>query len=94
MDIVGISAYSSLVCSGIVGKVKINPKNILVLKDIDRTMTTDVISVEIDEDKHCVAKMLDNYQLKNTLFDGQALIDSSIFPDWGNGYVLLRHHFL
>ena len=93
VDIVGISAYSSLVCSGIVGKVKINPKNILVLKDIDRTMTTHVISVEIDEDKHCVAKMLDNYQLKNTLFDGQALIDSSIFPDWGNGYVLLRHHF-
>jgi hypothetical protein len=30
--------------------------------------------------------------LKNTLFDGQALIDSSIFPPWGDGYVLLRQH--
>lgn len=92
-DIVGISAYSSLVCSGIVGKVKINPKNILVLKDVDRYFNTDVISVETDKDKHCIAKLIKDYRLKNTLFDGQALIDSSIFPTWGNGYILLRHHF-
>lgn len=92
-DIVGISAYSSLVCSGIVGKVKINPKNILVLKDVDRYFDTNVISVEIDENKHCIAKAIKDYKLKNTLFDGQALIDSSIFPNWGNGYILLRHHF-
>ena len=92
-DIVGISAYSSLVCSGIVGKVKINPKNILVLKDVDRYFNTNVISVEIDENKHCIAKAIKDYKLKNTLFDGQALIDSSIFPNRGNGYILLRHHF-
>lgn len=92
-DIVGISAYSSLVCSGIVGKVKINPKNILVLKDLDRYFNTKVISIETNEKKHCIAKLIDNYKLKNTMFDGQALIDSSIFPDWGHGYVLLRHHF-
>mgnify|MGYP007007770840 FL=1 len=92
-DIVGISAYSSLVCSGIVGKVKINPKNILVLKDVDRYFNINVISVEIDENKHCIAKAIKDYKLKNTLFDGQALIDSSIFPNWGNGYILLRHHF-
>lgn len=92
-DIVGISAYSSLVCSGIVGKVKINPKNILVLKDIDRYFNTNVISVETDNNKHCITKLVKNYKLKNTMFDGQALIDSSIFPSWGHGYILLRHHF-
>ena len=91
--IVEISAYAPLVSSGIVGKVKINPKNILILKDIDRFFNTNVISVEIDKEKHCIAKHIDNYRLKNTLFDGQALIDSSIFPSWGNGYILLRHHF-
>lgn len=92
-DIVGISAYSSLVCSGIVGKIRINPKNILILKDVDRFMTRDIISVETDAEKHCIAKLIRNYKLKNTLFDGQALIDSSLFPSWGHGYVLLRHHF-
>ena len=91
--IVEIGAYSSLVASTIVGKVEIDPKNILVLKDVDIPFTTDVISVETDENKQCVAKSIENYTLKNTIFDGQALIDSSIFPDWGDGYILLRHHF-
>ena len=91
--IVEIGAYSSLVTSTIVGKVQIDPKNILILKDVDVSFNTDIISVETDENKHCVAKNICNYKLKNTLFDGQALIDSSIFPDWGDGYILLRHHF-
>lgn len=91
--IVELSAYAPLVASGIVGRIKINPKNILILKDIDRFFTTNIVSVETDNNKHCIAKRIDNYTLKNTLFDGQALIDSSIFPDWGNGYILLRHHF-
>ena len=91
--IVELGAYSSLVTSSIVGKVEINPKNILVLNDVDVFFNTDIISVEIDENKHCIAKEISDYKLKNTLFDGQALIDSSIFPDWGDGYILLRHHF-
>lgn len=91
--IVEISAYAPLSSSGIVDKIKINPKNILILKDIDRFFTTNIVSVETDENKHCIAKHISNYTLKNTLFDGQALIDSSIFPSWGNGYILLRHHF-
>ena len=91
--IVELSAYAPLVASGIIDRIKINPKNILILKDVDRFFTTNVISVETDENKHCVAKRIDGYRLKNTLFDGQALIDSSIFPTWGNGYILLRHHF-
>lgn len=91
--IVEISAYAPLVSSAVVGKIKINPKNILILKDVERTFNTNVVSIETDENNHCVAKDIKDYMLKNTLFDGQALIDSSIFPDWGNGYILLRHHF-
>ncbi len=91
--LVEISAYAPLVSSAIIGKIRINPENILILKDIDRTFNTNIVSVETDENKHCVAKYIENYTVKNTLFDGQALIDSSIFPDWGNGFILLRHHF-
>ena len=91
--IVEISAYAPLVSSAIVDKIKINPNNILILKDVDRFFKTKVVSIETDENKHCYAKHIDDYTLKNTLFDGQALIDSSIFPSWGNGYILLRHHF-
>lgn len=91
--VVEISAYAPLISSGIVGRVKINPKNILVLKDVDRFFNTNVISIETDENKRCFSKHLEDYKLKNILFDGQALIDSSRFPEWGNGYILLRHHF-
>ena len=90
--IVEIGAYSSLVASTIIGKVKINPKNILVLKDVDSFFTTNVISIETDESKHCHAISRENYKVKNALFDGQALIDHSLFPDWGDGYILLRQH--
>ena len=91
--IVEIGAYSSLITSTIEGRIKIEPENILILKDVESFFNTDVISIETDEEKHCHAVLRKDYQVKNVLFDGQALIDESIFPDWGNGYVLLRHHF-
>jgi len=31
--------------------------------------------------------------VKNTLWDGMALIDDSVMPDWCNGMALLRNHF-
>ena len=91
--IVEIAAYSSLITSSIVDRIKIKPENILILKDVDSFFETNVVSIETDEHKHCFARDIEGYKLKNTLFDGQALIDSSIFPSWGEGYILLRHHF-
>ena len=90
--IVEMGAYSSLIASSIVGAINIDPKNILILKDVDSYFKTNVISIETDKDKHCIAMPKNNYELKNTMFDGQGLIDESIFPSWGDGYVLLRHH--
>ena len=91
--IVEIGAYSSLVTSTIEDKIKIEPENILILKDVDSFFKTNVISIEVDAAKQCHAVHRDGYEVKNVLFDGQALIDESIFPDWANGYVLLRQHF-
>lgn len=90
--IVEIGAYSSLIASSIVSTINIDPKNILILKDVSSYFKTSVVSVETDKNKHCVAIPKQNYELKNEMFDGQGLIDESIFPQWGNGYVLLRHH--
>lgn len=90
--LVEMLAYSGLIASTIVDTIKINPNNILVMKDVDSFFKTNIISVETDEQKHCRAIAKDNYELKNTLFDGQAIVDEGIFPKWGNGYILLRHH--
>lgn len=91
--IVEIGAYSSLATSTIEGKIFIKPENILILKDVDSFFNSNIISIELDENKCCIAVPKENYRVKNTLFDGQALIDSSIFPEWADGYILLRHHF-
>lgn len=90
--IVEASAYVSLVASSVVDRICINPKNILILEDVDSFFRINVVSVETNQNKECFAKTIKDYQVKNTLFDGQALIDKSIFPSWGNGYILLRHH--
>ena len=90
--IVEVGAYSSLVASSIVGKVKIDPKDILILKDVESSFLGSAISIELDDKGHCQAVKKEDYKLGNVLFDGQALIDHSIFPTWGNGYILLRQH--
>ncbi len=90
--IVEMGAYSSLITSTIVGTVKINPRNIFVVDDVDSYFETTVVNITTDKHKRCVATTEDHYKLKNTMFDGQALIDLSIFPEWGNGYILLRQH--
>lgn len=91
--IVEICAYSSLVTSTIIDKIKILPQEILVLKEVEKPFNRSVVSIEMDNDKHCITNELDSYTLTNALFDGQALIDKSILPDWCNGYLLLRQHF-
>lgn len=91
--IVEIGAYSSLITSTIVDRIQIHPENILILKDVDSIFHKNVISIETDNLKHCHAVEKKEYPIKNTLFDGQALIDHRLFPEWADGYILLRHHF-
>ena len=90
--IVEMGAYSSLITSSIVGTQTIDPDQILVIKDVESTFRTTAISIETDENRQCTAVMKHGYEVKNTLFDGEALIDTSIFPKWADGYVLQRHH--
>lgn len=91
--IVEIGAYSSLITSSTVGTVDIAPEQILIVKDVDTFLKTNVIKVCTDENRQCYTEYVDDYDLVSTMFDGQALIDYSIFPDWADGFVLLRNHF-
>lgn len=92
-QIVEMGAYSSLITSTIEARIKIDPDEILVLKDVDVPFVTNVVSIEINEFHECIAVPRADYTVQNELFDGQALIDESIFPGWADGYILLRHHF-
>lgn len=90
--IVEMGAYSSLIASSVINTIKINPRNVLVLSDTDSFFETNVVSVELNDEGHCVVVPKENYKLKNTINDGMALLDKSLFPSWGLGYILLRNH--
>jgi len=99
--IVEMSAYAPLTTSTIVGKMFINVDDVLILEDQDsffKTMAKVVYAEEYTPNnkpdvvtKRCAVKT-EEVELKNTLWDGMALIESDILPDYVNGMVLLRNH--
>lgn len=101
--IVEISAYAPLVTSTIVDTVHIPVEDILILKDQDSFFNTvvDIVKAEDYETvehgetvvrKKCVVERA-RADVKNTLWDGMAIVESEVFPEWVNGMGLLRNHF-
>lgn len=102
--IVEISAYAPLSTSAIEGTVNIPVEDMLILQDQDSFFRTiaDVVETEDYEvttrggkkvtKKKCVVNRRE-VDVKNTLWDGMALIDSGSMPSWCNGMALLRNHF-
>ena len=102
--IVEISAYAPLSTSAIEGTVTIPVEDVLILKDQDSFFRTiaDIVRAEDYEvvlrggkketRKRCVVHR-ELTDVKNTLWDGMALIETSVMPGWCNGMALLRNHF-
>lgn len=95
--VVEFEAYRSLTASSIERTIEINPKHILVLNDLDSYMDIKVASVETkayknDTNTVNIATVVNKMgKVKNTLFDGQCLLDSSYF-EVGDCFYLLRQH--
>ena len=106
--IVEMSAYAPLTTSTIVGTLHIPVENVLILKDQDSFFEamTKVVKAEDYEikkkakeppiiQKKCVV-VEEKRQVKNTIWDGMALIeaDQKYFnlPSYVNGMALLRNH--
>ena len=102
--IVEISAYAPLSTSAIEGTVTVPIKDVLILRDQDSFFHTiaDIVRVEDYEitlrsgeketRKRCVVHR-EETDVKNTLWDGMALMETSVMPGWCNGMALLRNHF-
>ena len=104
--IVEISAYAPLSASAIEDTIIIPMDDVLILEDQDSFFRTvaDVVRVKKDQEivrnkgkpsnskPYCVVER-EETDVKNTLWDGMALIESGIMPPWCNGMALLRNHF-
>lgn len=90
---VEMEAYKSLTSSGIENRIHIDPKTeILVVDDLDSFMECMCTKV-YTENGECKTKD-ELMQIKNTLWDGMALLDNGLFKDYPNaGMMVLRQHF-
>ncbi|OCS82260.1 hypothetical protein [Caryophanon tenue] len=99
IDLAAWSAYEALVASAIEGTIEINPKNILLISDVESVFTQEAITINTVKDENgksiLQSKTDANAEIKNSLFDGQGLLDSSYFTGKyeGKGMMLTRQHF-
>lgn len=84
--LVEMEAYKSLTSSHIEDRVIIHPNEILVIDDLESICEQECNIVYVNEKGECAVKK-EMTQLKNVLFDGQALLEGI------NGMQLLRQHF-
>lgn len=94
IDLAGLLAYESLIASSIEDTVKIDPDSILIVDEVISKFKEKVNVIKKNDDGN-----LDSFErtieIKNNIFDGEGLLDTSLFTGRmeGKGMMLLRHHF-
>ncbi|WP_240941552.1 hypothetical protein [Paenibacillus sp. HB172176] len=90
IDFPSLLAYESLVGSSIESTIHINPENILIIEDVESIFNKKAHII-----RPGASGFLDSHNemgsIRNSLFDGESLLDSSYFPD-GKAMLLLRNH--
>lgn len=79
IDIAGIEAYISLPLSSAINKLKLKPENILLVEDVKSTFKDKVYATEYINEKLETSEK--EIEIENNIFDGEALLDESIFLD-------------
>jgi hypothetical protein len=90
IDLAAFESYISLPSSSIIDTISINPENILVIDDYESLFTEDVIATR--NINGCLTTNEENVQISNSIWDGQSLMDKSLFGKYKNyGMLLLRN---
>ncbi len=92
IDLAAWEAYISLPMSSIIDTIEVPLNSILVIDDYNSTFDDEVVAVEIEDD-HLVSS-IKNVTIENSIFDGQSLMDASLFGKYSDkGMLLLRNRF-
>ena len=78
--IVEMSAYSTMITAAAKDFIQIPLKNILIVKDQESSSIVKALCVRTNEQKQCEVVTDDNCKVTNVLWDGEGLIDESLFP--------------
>lgn len=78
VDLAGLESYLSLVSSSIVDTVVIRPEEILLIDDYESEFEDEVLLTDEVDGKLRTRRMTTT--ISNSLWDGQSLVDTSLFP--------------
>lgn len=94
MDLASIEAYIALTTSSIIDTLDIESHQILVIDDYESEFEDDAIVTRIGSDNMLVTGR-ETVKIKNSIWDGQSLMDSSLFFEKyrDKGMLLLRNRF-
>lgn len=92
IDLAALEPYIALTLSSIIDTIEIKPENILVVKDYKSVFHERAIATRL-VDGQLVSKPED-VEISNSIWDGQSLMDRSLFGEYSNkGMLLLRARF-
>lgn len=91
VDFTGLLSYESLVGSSLEDLIEIDPKNILIVDDVESQFNFPCNVIKKDANGN-LDSFEQDYEIKNSLFDGQSLLDKKYFKH-NQGMILLRQHF-
>ncbi len=92
IDLAALEPYIALTLSSIIDTIEIKPENILVVDDYKSVFHERAIATRL-VDGRLVSKPED-VEISNSIWDGQSLMDRSLFGEYSNkGMLLLRARF-
>jgi len=92
IDLAAWESYISLTLSSIIDTIEISPKNILLIDDYESVFREDVIETRYENGELKTDNQ--NVAISNSIFDGQSLMDISVFEKYKDkGMLLLRNRF-
>lgn len=92
IDLAAFEAYISLTLSSIIDTIEIQPENILVIDDYHSIFKDKVAAVSYDGES--LVTMNDEVEIDNSIWDGQTLMDYSMFGKYNKySMLLLRNRF-
>ena len=92
IDLAAFESYISLTSSSIIDTMEILPENVLIIDDYESVFKDNVVSVGFEDG--CLSARMGEAEIKNSIWDGQSLMDKSLFGKYSQyGMLLLRNRF-
>lgn len=92
IDLASWEAYISLPMSSMIDMLTIEPENILIVDDYNSVFYDEVVAVEEINSRLSAEQRTE--KIENTIWDGESLMDVSLFGKYANkGMLLLRNRF-